>query len=77
MVQWLAGVAVLGTTAWYGGVLTWQEYQWESLSPGLGLPNWIYVIWLPLLSVAIVIRMTQNLIDRLRGKNDPEVIHES
>ena len=76
VVQWLAGVAVLGITAWYGGVLTWQEYQWESLSPGLGLPNWIYVIWLPLLSVAIVIRMTQNLIDRLRDKNDPEVIHE-
>lgn len=77
VVQWLAGVVVLGITAWYGGVLTLQEYQWESLSPGLGLPNWIYVFWLPLLSVAIIIRMTQNLIDRLRGKKDPEVIHES
>jgi TRAP-type C4-dicarboxylate transport system permease small subunit len=41
------------------------------------LPNWLYVIWLPLLSVAIIIRVTQNLIDRLRGKPDPEVIHES
>ena len=77
VVQWLAGVGVLGITAWYGGVLTLQEYQWESLSPGLGLPNWIYVIWLPLLSIAIVIRTTQNLIDRLRGKKDPEVMHES
>ena len=34
-------------------------------------------MWLPLLSVAIIIRMTQNLVDRLRGKEDPEVIHES
>ncbi|MEX0603932.1 MAG: TRAP transporter small permease [Marinobacter sp.] len=75
--QWLAGVIVLGLTAWYGGTLTLQEYQWESLSPGLGLPNWIYVIWLPVLAVAIIIRLTQNLIDRLRGKEGPEVIHES
>lgn len=76
VVQWLASVVVLGIMAWYGSLLTWQEYHWESLSPGLGLPNWIYVIWLPLLSVAIVIRMTQNLFDRLRGNNDPDVIHE-
>lgn len=75
--QWLAGVFVLGLTAWYGGVLTLQEYQWESLSPGLGLPNWVYVIWLPLLAGAIIIRLTQNLIDRLRGKQEPGVIHES
>ena len=77
VVQWLAGVFVLGLTAWYGGVLTLQEYQWESLSPGLGLPNWLYVMWLPLLAGAIIIRLTQNLIDRLRGKQEPEVIHES
>ncbi|WP_309045537.1 TRAP transporter small permease [Marinobacter sediminicola] len=77
VLQWLAGVAVMGVTTWYGSIFAMQEYDWESLSPGLGLPNWIYVIWLPVLSGAIVIRMTQNLIDRLRGKKDPEVIHES
>lgn len=75
--QWLAGVVVMGMTAWYGAVFALQEYDWESLSPGLGLPNWIYVSWLPLLSAAIVIRMTQNLVDRLRGKKDAEVVHES
>jgi TRAP-type C4-dicarboxylate transport system permease small subunit len=68
---------VFGVTAWYGSTFAMQEYNWESLSPGLGLPSWIYVIWLPLLSVAIIIRLTQNLVDRLRGKKDPEVIHES
>ncbi len=77
VLQWLAGVTVLGITVWYGSKFAIEEYQWESLSPGLGLPNWIYVIWLPVLSLAIIIRMTQNLIDRLRGKVDPEVIHES
>ena len=76
VLQWLAGVTVLGTMTWYGSTFALQEYQWESLSPGLGLPNWLYVIWLPLLSVAILIRMTQNLVDRLRGRNGPEAIHE-
>jgi len=64
-------------TTWYGVIFAIQEYEWESLSPGLGLPNWIYVAWLPLMSAAIIFRMTQNLNDRLRGKKDPEVIHES
>ncbi|EMP55252.1 TRAP transporter small permease [Marinobacter koreensis] len=77
VLQWAAGVTVLGVMVWYGSTFAWQEYQWESLSPGLGLPNWIYVIWLPLLSLAILIRLTQNLVDRLRGKSGPEVIHES
>ncbi len=75
--QWLAGMIVLGITCWYGSVFALEEYQWESLSPGLGLPNWIYVIWLPLMAAAIMIRITQNLVDRLRGKQDEEVIHES
>ncbi|MEH6355623.1 MAG: TRAP transporter small permease [Marinobacter sp.] len=77
IVQWALGVTVFAITAWYGSVFAWQEYQWESLSPGLGLPNWVYVIWLPLMALAIIVRMTQSLIDRLRGKVDPEIIHES
>ncbi|MCK0165399.1 TRAP transporter small permease [Marinobacter sp. S6332] len=77
VVQWLVGVSVMGVTTWYGAIFAMQEYDWESLSPGLGLPNWIYVIWLPLMSAAIIFRMTQNFIDRMRGKKDAEVIHES
>ncbi|MBU2953704.1 TRAP transporter small permease [Marinobacter sp. F3R08] len=77
VLQWLAGATVLGAMTWYGSTFALQEYQWESLSPGLGLPNWIYVVWLPLLSVAIFIRTTQNMVDRLRGKTDPEAVHES
>ncbi len=77
LLQWLAGITVFTITAWYGSVFALQEYQWESLSPGLGLPNWIYVIWLPLMALAIIVRLTQNLIDRLRDKAEVEVIHES
>lgn len=77
VLQWLGGVTVLGMMTWFGSTFALQEYQWESLSPGLGLPNWVYVIWLPLLSITIIIRMTQSLVDRLRGKEDSEATHES
>ncbi|PXF30571.1 C4-dicarboxylate ABC transporter permease [Pokkaliibacter plantistimulans] len=73
VLQWLAGVTVLAIVIWYGSTFTLEEYQWDSLSPGLGLPNWIYVIWLPILALAILLRMTMSLRDRLsahRGGHD-------
>lgn len=65
--QWLGAMVVLALVAWYGGELTWEEYSWESLSPGLGYPTWIYLIWLPLLSLAIMLRTTQNWLERMRN----------
>ena len=65
--QALCGVTVLGLITWYGGKLAWQEYQWESLSPGLGLPQWWYLVWLPILSFAMVWRLVQQTRDRLNG----------
>src|SRR5690606_32033712 len=55
--QWLCGMAVLGLVVWFGGMFTWEEYQWESLSPGMGLPNWWYVVWLPVLALAMAWRL--------------------
>ncbi len=63
---------MLGLIAWYGAKLTWEEYQWESLSPGLGLPQWWYLLWLPLLSAAMLVRLAQQTLDRLRGRLDDE-----
>ncbi|SEG55292.1 TRAP transporter small permease [Marinobacterium lutimaris] len=69
LLQWAAGIAVLGAATWYGYTFAMEEYEWDSLSPGLGLPNWIYVAWLPILTLAIMIRSTQSLIDRLKGRS--------
>lgn len=63
--QWLGSVVVLGLVVWYGGTLTYEEYTWESLSPSLGYPTWIYLIWLPFLACVVMIRCTQNLFNRL------------
>jgi len=70
--QGACGVAVLGLIAWFGARLAWQEYQWETLSPGLGLPQWWYIVWLPLLAAVMLVRQLQQTRDRRRGSRDDE-----
>ena len=36
--------------------MVWDHYIYEEISPGLGLPQWWYSIWLPILSLAIALR---------------------
>ncbi|RJR44843.1 MAG: TRAP transporter small permease [Desulfobacteraceae bacterium] len=36
-----------------GGRMAWDEYRYEVTSPGLGIPTWIYTVWLPVLSIAV------------------------
>jgi TRAP-type C4-dicarboxylate transport system permease small subunit len=72
LLQWLASMLVLGLVVWFGGQFALEEYQWESESPGLGLPNWWYVVWLPLLALAIAVRLSQMTLDRLHGRLSDE-----
>ncbi|KPQ26268.1 MAG: TRAP-type C4-dicarboxylate transport system, small permease component [Halomonas sp. HL-48] len=67
--QALCGAVVLGLITWFGATLAWQEYQWQSLSPGLGLPQWWYIVWLPVLSAAMLWRLLQQTRDRLAGRH--------
>ncbi|KAA5607047.1 TRAP transporter small permease [Roseospira marina] len=60
----LAAVILFGVLAYYGALLTWEEYSWGETSPALGYPTWIYTIWLPLLSLLILARV---LAPRLSG----------
>ncbi|MBO1519206.1 TRAP transporter small permease [Oceanisphaera pacifica] len=66
VLQWAASVLLLGLVVWYGALLAWEEYSWESLSPGLGYPTWIYLIWLPVLCLIIIGRLTQSVVERCR-----------
>lgn len=43
--------------AWYGVSMAWDDYNFEVTSPSLGVPQWWYTIWLPLLSGLIVLRL--------------------
>lgn len=43
--------------AWYGVRMTWDDYEFEVTTPSLGVPQWWYTIWLPLISALIVARL--------------------
>lgn len=43
--------------AWYGARMAWDDYRFEVTSPSLGVPQWWYSVWLPVLSALIVLRL--------------------
>lgn len=57
LVSLLASTLMFSLIVWYGGRVTYDEWFWGETSPGLGNPTWIYTIWLPILSLAIILRV--------------------
>jgi TRAP-type C4-dicarboxylate transport system permease small subunit len=57
---------MFGIMAWYGTFLFWDDWQYETTSPGIGIPQWIYTIWMPLLSAVIMLRIIGRLIRLVR-----------
>lgn len=52
-----------------GARMTYDEYRFEVTSPGLGIPTWIYTIWLPILSLAILGRAIGVFMRRRKEQN--------
>lgn len=48
---------MFGLLTWYGARMAWDDFRFDVTSPALGVPQWFYSAWLPLLSVLIVIRL--------------------
>jgi TRAP-type C4-dicarboxylate transport system permease small subunit len=59
---------MLGLLAWFGARMAWDDYDMEVTSPGLGWPQWIYTVWLPVLSLAVIARLAQGLVFVFRKK---------
>lgn len=58
--EWLSfavTAALFGFIAFYAGVLTFDQYRFEETSPALGLPQWWYTVWMPVLSALLVVRL--------------------
>ena len=60
-------IVMFATLAWLGTRHTWDEYRFEVLSPGLGVPQWLYTAWLPLLAALCVLRLLGRLLRVARG----------
>jgi TRAP-type transport system small permease protein len=57
-------LGMFGLLAAYGAMMAWDDFAFEVTSPSLGVPQWIYTIWLPLLSGLIVVRLLASLCRR-------------
>jgi TRAP-type C4-dicarboxylate transport system permease small subunit len=72
---WAEVVAALATIAMFilliilGGQVVWDEYRFEVTSPGLGEPQWIYTLALPLLAVVVVARAIGYLVRTVRTRH--------
>jgi TRAP-type C4-dicarboxylate transport system permease small subunit len=58
----LVALALFGSLAVLGASYTWDEYRFEILSSGLGVPQWLYTIWMPLLSAVACLRLLGRLV---------------
>ena len=62
----LVGMALSATlfamVAWYGWRFFLDDVKYETTSPGLGIPQWVYSVWLTILCVLIVLRILGRLI---------------
>ena len=56
------GALMFAIMAWYGTFLFLDDWQYNTTSPGIGIAQWLYTIWLPLLSVVIFLRIIGRLI---------------
>lgn len=58
----VAMVVMFVVMAVLSGRMAWDHYIYEEISPGLGLPQWWYSVWLPLLSLGIALRALGRLV---------------
>ncbi len=65
----VACTLMFGLLAWYGTRMAWDDFRYEVTSPALGVPQWFYSVWLPLLAVLIVVRLL-GLVRRHLKRND-------
>ena len=56
-----ASALMLALLAWYGSRMAWDDFDLDVTSPGLGWPQWIYTVWLPLLSLLVLARIAQGM----------------
>ncbi|MBK0329618.1 TRAP transporter small permease [Rhodobacteraceae bacterium F11138] len=57
MITLAATTLMFSLVLYYGARVTYSEWYWEETTPGLGNPSWIYTIWMPILCVAILLRV--------------------
>lgn len=53
----LCSIALFAVLGWYGALMFMDDWYSGMTSAGLGIPQWVYTVWLPIVSVAITLRL--------------------
>jgi TRAP-type C4-dicarboxylate transport system permease small subunit len=64
----LLTVALFLLVAWYGARFVADDWKFGTTSPGIGIPQWIYSVWLPALSLLIAARALGRVVRLLRAR---------
>ena len=56
LMSMLATIAMFAVLVVYGALWVYDDWRYETTSPGLGVPEWLYTVWLPILSLVICAR---------------------
>lgn len=49
-------IVLFGLMTFTGALMVWDAYEFGETSPGIGVPQWWYTIWLPIISAVITLR---------------------
>ena len=58
----LASIVMFAALAVFGVRMAYEDFSYDVTSPALDLPQWLYTVWLPLLSLLIVVRLVQLIV---------------
>ena len=64
----LASVIAFLILAGLGARLAWDDWRFDVTTPGIGLPQWWYTVWLPLLALLLAARAMQRLVRLQTGR---------
>jgi TRAP-type C4-dicarboxylate transport system permease small subunit len=64
----LAAAVLFAILVWYGSKLLLDDWNYGTTSPGIGIPQWIYTLWLPLLSAVIALRIIGRIVRLARRR---------
>lgn len=67
----LATLVVFGLLAALGARMAWDDYRFGVTSPGIGVPQWWYTVWLPVLCGAVVARAAVAMRRAVRARRLP------
>ncbi|MBP7669895.1 TRAP transporter small permease [Ferrovibrio sp. MS7] len=62
----LCTAIAFGLLTGFGCRFAYDDYRFDVTSPGIGLPQWWFSIWLPLLALAVTLRAAQLFIKQWR-----------